>query len=248
MKPEFKVLMFSAHENEAEEPMVAELRGGGFDVIYGGPNPAYGEVKSEDLAGVVGTTAVPAEALLQFCRDLKTLQPHVPCLLCGDDAEEAARFAFLQAGGDEMTDRTHTVQMLNQLVPSMMMAQFQASPRDSGAGAERSDLFMRVKRGDLLNVVQLLTMTNRDGRLQLAFDSTEEQAQLFIDSGRTVHASFKGEDGIAALAHMLAAGEAEAHFFEGEAADQVTLTGTVDSILIEASVLSDEMGARDAGQ
>jgi hypothetical protein len=64
---------------------------------------------------------------------------------------------------------------------------------------------------------------------------------MCLAKGTVVHAAFRTFTGLEAMAHMMSQGQIEAIFFEGKAAATTSLELPLSSILLEASVMADEM-------
>ncbi|OPZ30577.1 MAG: hypothetical protein BWZ02_00691 [Lentisphaerae bacterium ADurb.BinA184] len=106
-------------------------------------------------------------------------------------------------------------------------------------------MYLQLKGDELSNALQFLCMTSRRGHLALAFPDGRT-GDLYLGNGTIQHAETGGKAGIEAVAMMLREPAVEARFFEGRRWPRQTLGQAASQILIEASVMGDEMAAGGA--
>lgn len=109
----------------------------------------------------------------------------------------------------------------------------------SGKTAEA--MYFQLKHDELSNALQFLCMTSREGEFELKFADNEGEGKLYLGQGTVIHAGFGPHSGVEAVARMLKAGAADAWFFEGRAAPGRDLDMPISSLLINASVMGDEL-------
>ena len=127
------------------------------------------------------------------------------------------------------------------------LLQLQATAEARGEETETEEvseaMFLRLKGDELSNALQFLCMTSRRGHLALTFEDGRT-GDIYLGEGTIKHAEIGGKSGIEAVALMLRESGSEVRFFEGRRWPCETLGQGVSQILIEASVMGDEMGEK----
>ncbi len=108
-------------------------------------------------------------------------------------------------------------------------------------GQEVEAMHLKLKDDELSNALQFLCMTSREGELTLAFPNGRS-GQLFLAEGSVTFAKFGDTTGLEAVARLLKEGAAEASFFEGRDGPPPNLDMPISSLLINATVMGDELG------
>ena len=167
-------------------------------------------------------------------------QPKAPALLvCAAWLNEEDRLAVLESGADDVVAP-------EALLPAVLRA-VPASRRTTAHGAAVS-LRMAVAPGELPNVIQFLALTGRTGVLEATFADGNLAGSIFVRDCTVVHAVCENLEGMEALAWMFVQGAGEVHFVDGPTPLAVSTGGVLGGILIEASVLADELLGRQADE
>ncbi len=221
------------------------------------PVPDYGQVRldaGKKAAAVLCAAAPGLNEALAFCAELRhgTSEASPPLLVYAAEMEEILRLRFLEAGADRVVPAEEVVPALAQCVPP---GKGGAGRRGGGGGVgaettikegTRSQMFFRLDHGELANALQFLSTTKRTGELRIETRGRKNReivGRIFLDKGNLLHAECGEERGTEAMAALLTMEKVEARLFEKEATEERTLKGTTDHILIQASVLADELGA-----
>lgn len=109
----------------------------------------------------------------------------------------------------------------------------------SGETAEA--MFLKLNDDELSNALQFLCMTSRTGELELIFDDDSGKAVLHLGEGTILFARFGKHEGLEAIARMLKSGAAAASFYEGRKAPGKNIDMPISGILLNASVMGDEL-------
>ena len=124
------------------------------------------------------------------------------------------------------------------------LLQLQATAEARGEETETEQvseaMFLRLKGDELSNALQFLCMTSRRGHLAMTFEDGRK-GDIYLGEGTIKHAEIEGKSGLEAVALMLRESGSEVRFFEGRRWPRETLGQSVSQILIEASVMGDEM-------
>lgn len=100
----------------------------------------------------------------------------------------------------------------------------------------------RLRRGELSNAIQFLTMTVRTGVLTVAsLSGDSETGRLVLVDGRVVHAQFDDCRDVEAVARLMRLETSVAAFEEGVQSTERTMNLATDQLLIEAAVRADEL-------
>ncbi|MDT8391647.1 MAG: DUF4388 domain-containing protein [Lentisphaeria bacterium] len=118
----------------------------------------------------------------------------------------------------------------------------QVDAREKVAGGKTAEvMFLKLNDDELSNALQFLCMTSRAGEVELSFDNDAGQAVLHLGDGTVLFARYGEHTGLEAIARMLKAGAAEVSFYEGRVAPEKNIDMPISGILLNASVMSDEM-------
>ncbi|NOY80639.1 MAG: response regulator [Kiritimatiellaeota bacterium] len=223
------------------------------------PAPDYGQVRldaGKKAAAVVCAAAPGLNEALAFCAELRqgTAESSPPLVVYAAEMEEILRLRFLEAGADRVVSAEELIPALAECVPPGKSGGGRRSGKSGGGvGAETtikegtsSQMFFRLDHGELANALQFLSTTKRTGELRIETrgrKNREVVGRIFLDKGNLLHAQCGEERGTEAMAALLTMEKVEARLYEKEATEQRTLKGTTDHILIQASVLGDELGA-----
>jgi len=115
---------------------------------------------------------------------------------------------------------------------------------EAGHSGEEPAFCFRLRRGELSNAIQFLTMTARTGVLTVSsLAAVPEMGALVFQAGRVVHAEFAACSDVEAVARLMRLGASLAAFEEGAADAAQTMNLATDQLLIEAAVRADELKA-----
>lgn len=118
----------------------------------------------------------------------------------------------------------------------------QVDAREKVAGGKTAEvMFLKLNDDELSNALQFLCMTSRTGEVELTFDKDGGNAVLHLGDGTVLFAKYGEYKGLEAIARMLKAGAAEASFYEGRVAPGKNIDMPISGILLNASVMGDEM-------
>lgn len=222
------------------QALVSSLKTNAVDIRPAADGASAWRLIQSQMPNLVICSAAPAvEDSLILCRRLKLSGHATPFVAYTPAEDEALRLLFLEGGADDFV----TVDALTELLRSMS-----AEPAATTAATpqvQQQQMFFRLRTGELGNVLQFLGFSQRTGRLEISFDSkTKDKANIGLVRGEVVHAEYCGVDGLEAVALLLSRGDAEAYFFDDEQMPGSEITVGLSQLLIEATVLSDEI--RDA--
>ena len=186
-------------------------------------------------------------AALDFLRRLREALPDVPVVFYTDRFREVTRLRCLEQGAEEFVPRDGVVQTVQEII-GLLRAAGRIAGEAGGAEAVPAlgQMYFQLNEGELSNALQFLCMTSRTGQLVLRFPSGPE-GTVFLDHNTIVDAEYGGKTGVEAIARMLASGGMEARFFEGVVLPGANAGASVSQILIEASVMADELTAPAEG-
>lgn len=105
-------------------------------------------------------------------------------------------------------------------------------------------MYLKLASGELANAIQFLCMSPRTGELRLDCPKSKARGSLYLKGGAVVHATFADKHGVPAFSLLLGEPEIEARFLEGRRPPAQTIDMSTDNLLLEASVLADEMLAK----
>ncbi len=179
-------------------------------------------------------------AALPSIRRLKLRLPGCPLLVYTENFREITRLRTMEIGADEMVQMEVLGQEIEPFLPPVAAAPGTAA---APAAAPKGQMYLQLNAGEISNALQFLCMTSRHGQLVLTF-SDETKGIAFLKSNTIVHAEYRGKTGTEAIALMLGQGETEALFLEGMDPQTETIQQPLSQILLEASVLADELGAQ----
>jgi len=222
------------------------------------PVPDYDKLQvdaARKASAILCATAPGLNEALAFCAELRQGDKAAEPLLLAytTEMEEILRLRFLESGADLVVSAEALVPTLSQYVPPGKAARSRTkAPVETTAGGDTvfadstsSQMFFRLDHGELANALQFLSTTKRTGELRIETRGSKKRrtmGRIFLDKGNLLHAECGNEQGIEAVAALLAMEEVEARLCEREATDRKSLRGTTDHILIQASVLGDELG------
>lgn len=173
---------------------------------------------------------------------VKQKVPRSPLLVYTEKFREITRLRSLELGADDLVPEETLLKDIEAYLPvddgGKSGLEGAAADTETADGKER--MYFQLNSGELMNALQFLCMTSRVGQLVLTFDS-EEKGSIFLNRNTVVHAEFGAATGTEALAKMLGQGQTEALFFDGNEPPAITNERPLSQILIEASVMSDEM-------
>lgn len=179
-------------------------------------------------------------ATLDSCRLLKEGLPGTPVVVSTRHFREVYRLRFMELGADELVPEEDAVELLKQIAARLPVTIEEAQKPEEEEDNPKSEMFFRLKPGDLSNALQFLCMSSRVGRLEFRFEGGRK-AELYMADNTVVTARFGESRGTRALALMLSAGESEARFFADEKAPEVDNDRPISQLLLESAVLADEM-------
>lgn len=184
-------------------------------------------------------------AELPAIRRLKMSMPHCPLVAYTESFREITRLRSMEIGADEMVQIEILPQEIIPFLPGGLEAAAQGEQPSAGSAttAAKGQMYLQLNVGELSNALQFLCMASRHGQLVLTFGN-ETKGNAFLKGGSITHAEYQGKKGIEAMALMLSQGETEALFMEGKEAAEQTLQLPISQILLEASVMADELGAQ----
>ena len=161
-----------------------------------------------------------------------------------EHCREVTRLRSIEMGADDMIPIEALLQSVSERVAFIgRAAAAEATGRKVAADAiGRGQMYFQLKANELSNALQFLCMTSRVGQLTLLFQS-DEKGHVYLNRNTVVHCEFKSQQGLAALAAILSQGDMEGYFFEGKTALAETLDMPISQLLIEVSVLADELMA-----
>jgi ActR/RegA family two-component response regulator len=198
-------------------------------------------------AVMLGVSTVEV-SLLEDVQKLRHAMGIAPVVIYSDRFREVTRLRYVEAGADDFVPAEAACQTVGQLLSLLQVPEAKAAAQ-SGARSEpareKSEMYFRLKGSELSNALQFLSMSSRTGEVVISLPAGE-QGSLFIADNTIVHATFQGREGIDAVSRMLSVDELEARFFEGRTADKTTNDRSISQLLIEASVIADEMAAIEA--
>lgn len=137
-------------------------------------------------------------------------------------------------GADLVEDVANIPELLRELIPASQRCGSQTALR------EPSDLQMKVDDSDLANIIQFIAGRNRCGELSVQFEMHEAPGRIFFRDQLVLHAEFEDKFEIDAIAAMLAAGPAMAHFIQDLKPVKETMHSRADDLLLTATVYWDE--------
>lgn len=108
----------------------------------------------------------------------------------------------------------------------------------------KADMYLRLNRDEVGNAIQFLTLSGKEGCLELELPKSEETGKgirLFIEGNQVAHAQYNDISGVEAVAHMLVIHEADSFFYPGKKPKERTIDLTTDQLLIEAAIAADRM-------
>jgi len=250
---------------DAEAPrrktLEQRIREAGMDVQPAGDFKAGQAALERRPAAVVCAASPGLNEALEFCADVRSRPDFekTPLFVVAEREEEILRLRFLESGADEVVNQDALLQILPLRLPTpstrrkrreleeRQVATTNGTTTTLGE-ATQSQMYFRLGPGELANALQFLSTTRRSGELRIEIRSPESggsglRGRIFLNEGKLVHAVCGEETGINALALLINMQNVEARFYEGITAEESSLAGGTDHILIQASVLSDELRA-----
>jgi DNA-binding response OmpR family regulator len=192
----------------------------------------------------------PADLLLHACdnlaalpsiRRLKLSLPGCPLLVYTENFREITRLRTMEIGADEMVQIEVLGREIEPFLPPLTTGTEKGGP--AAPASTKGQMYLQLNAGEISNALQFLCMTSRHGQLVLTFGD-ETKGVVFLKGNTIVHAEYRGKSGTEAIALMLSQGETEALFLEGMDAQTETIQMPLSQILLEASVLADELSAQ----
>ena len=178
---------------------------------------------------------------LPAIRRLKMNMPHCPLVAYTENFREITRLRAMEIGADEMIQIEMLSQEVALFLPRWLTGETDGETAGGGAAAAKGQMYLQLNVGELSNALQFLCMASRHGQLVLTFGN-ESKGNVFLKGGSITHADYLGKTGIEAMAFMLMQGETEALFMEDKEAEKQTIEFPISQILLEASVMADELG------
>ncbi len=181
---------------------------------------------------------------LPAIRRLKMNLPLCPLVAYTENFREITRLRAVEIGADEMVQIEVLPQEIVAFLPSDLTED--AGRERYGAGSEtgaKGQMYLQLNVGELSNALQFLCMASRHGQLVLTFGN-ETKGNVFLKDGSITHADYLNKNGIEAMARMLMQGETEALFMEGREPQEQTIQMPISQILLEATVMADELGVQ----
>ncbi len=219
----------------------------GYQLSGGWDMPMLQKALAEDEHGLILCADRPStEKVIRFCQGVKVGRPHTPLFVYTNESREAVRLRFLEAGAEDVVDESELVQTLRTLFPpaaaaeAVSVTEVTEIPMLKDAPAT-GEMHLKLGAAELPNAIQFLAMVPRTGTLELHFSDDSPVGMIHFDAGRLVHAEYGRSGGMEALAVMLAQSGCEAFYFDGRQNTEQTINGPVDHLLIEASVMADEI-------
>jgi hypothetical protein len=189
----------------------------------------------------------PSPRVAEFLERLEAgLQP--PILIYSGNAPDMVR---LDICGEKGGEAVH----LSSLPPDLKRRLAEAR-RHTGellleAPSQRLEngFYFRLRKGELGNALQFLTMMNRTGVLETGFGSerSDEDGCVFVEGVRIVHAEYGNFDGVRAIAEMLTLEQLEMTFRESVKTEVHTISCSTDQLMIEAAIQADELISQRRG-
>lgn len=175
-------------------------------------------------------------------KQMKQQLPSCPLLVYTEKFREITRLRTLELGADDLVPEETLLKDLDAYLPvdAGGKSGLEAAEADGENAEGKGRMYFQLNSGELMNALQFLCMTSRVGQLVLTFDS-EDKGSIFLNRNTVIHAEFGASTGIEALAKMLGQGQTEALFFDGNEPEKVTNERPLSQVLIEASVMADEM-------
>jgi hypothetical protein len=183
----------------------------------------------------------PSPRVAEFLERLEAgLQP--PILIYSGNAPGVVRLDVCGEKGGEIVS-------LGSLPPELKKRLSEARKHTSElvlanqAPQMEDDFYFRLRRGELGNALQFLTMMNRTGVLETGFaqDQSEGDGCVFVSGTRITHAEYGNFDGVRAIAEMLTLDHLSMSFQEGVKAPVQTIHSSTDQLMIEAAIQADEL-------
>jgi len=215
--------------------------------------PALEKIAAEQPAAVLMAVSTVDGALLETVSRLRHAVGWMPLVIYSDRFREVTRMRFMEAGADDFVPAEAASQTVTELLCSARHQPGQkprqkktvAADPSPAPAREASAMYFKLQGGELSNALQFLCMSSRAGELEISL-AGEKKGSLFIDQNTVSHAQFQDLEGIEALTRLLCVEQLEARFFEGRQSPRVTNQRMISQLLIEASVLADEMAANGA--
>lgn len=110
----------------------------------------------------------------------------------------------------------------------------------------KADMYLKLSRDEIGNAIQFLTLSGKEGCLELELSDTKEagkEIKLFIGENHVAHAEYDDISGVEAVAQMLVIQEADSFFYAGKKPEERTIDLSTDQLLIEAAIAADRMDA-----
>ncbi len=231
--------------------MLEGVRSAGFETEYIDEFPVkLDHVLEYPDAEAFLVPAIDLQVSLDTCRMLKELNSNIFLLLYSPEVRSELRLRFLQAGADEHACCSEVPQRLLKFCRPFWSAHDDEEPEVQEivepesqlvATPDGQDVFLKLHLGELANALQFLTLSPRTGKAEIEFLDCDETGEVFLNEGRPVHAHFQDSDGIEAFALMLVAHNGRLWFREGIVPEKKSIEKSIDGLLLEATVLADEM-------
>lgn len=185
---------------------------------------------------VICDESASPELLAWLTASLKPAKPLCRILYVAEAVDEALRLELLEQGWDAVEDRSEVVAATEWLAGLGSEAD-----RAAGTVSGTSSMVITIGSSNLAHVVQFISHNRRTGLLEVVFTETGDVGYIFTDGQRITHAQFGLWEGVEAVAHMLNAGGGHGQLIEERTPAKTTISVPVDSLLVQAGVLSDEL-------
>ncbi|MCF7854968.1 MAG: DUF4388 domain-containing protein [Candidatus Pacebacteria bacterium] len=198
-------------------------------------------VDSGPVAVMYGCREISSHAL-DGVTLLREAVGRLPLVAYTDSVHAVMRLRFMEAGADELFSENVLPQALPQVLTWVQAIRETEETKTEGGPAGEGQMYFQFKEGELSNVLQFICMTSRTGELALEFDD-DTAGSVYVCDNTLTHAAYGKRLGVEAVARMIGRERGEARFFEGHTTPEVTNDKPVSQLLIEASVMADELKA-----
>ncbi len=106
---------------------------------------------------------------------------------------------------------------------------------------ERGKMVFSLNEGELANVIQFLSITDRTGELKVVISLDESCGYIYFRKGEVYHARFGQSEGVEAVSCAITGGECMAYFTDEVMVEERSVTLAVSNLLVQATVLADQM-------
>ena len=171
-----------------------------------------------------------------------TLREHdstLPLIVSRDVINDEERLNLVELGADDVISTDQLQKYMSLIFKRNNISTVKDVNHLMDTSDDDAGMKIVLKKHDLSNIIQFLTMSRRIGKLEITFNNSNRNGFLITDENGLVDAETEGKTGIPAIALMLQSGEGTGRFFDGVEADKTTLSGPIDHILLEASMIAD---------